>query len=36
LPTLVAGRRRNLTDLLSGSETLRPTAEPADALPEAS
>jgi hypothetical protein len=35
LPILVAGRGRNLTDLLSGSETLRPEAEP-EALPEAS
>ncbi len=35
LPILVAGRGRNLSDLLSGSETLRPEAEP-EALPEAS
>ncbi len=35
LPILVAGRGRNLSDLLSGSETLRSGVEP-EALPEAS
>lgn len=36
LPILVAGRGRNLSDLLSGSETLRPEAAEPEALPEAS